>query len=103
MAESTGATTTSEAKVYIVYTEKPTGNKDPKVVHLRTLTSVLGSAEAAKNALVYTYKNAATGFAAKLTPEQAAVMSKQPSVFKVELSKTFHLNKASGVGGFRPH
>ncbi|VVA94980.1 unnamed protein product [Arabis nemorensis] len=77
MAESTGAAPapTSEAKVHIVYTEKPTGDQDPKAFHLRTLSSALGSEEAANDALIYTYKEAATGFSAKLTPEQVAEIS----------------------------
>ncbi|KFK41610.1 hypothetical protein AALP_AA2G150800 [Arabis alpina] len=104
MAESTGATTTSEAKVHIVYTEKPTGNEDPKSAHLRTLSTVLGSEEAANDALIYTYKEAATGFSAKLTPEQVDEISKQPGVIQVVPSQTYKLHTAGGVGGgFKLH
>lgn len=42
MAESTGEpTVSSEAKVHIIYTEKPT-DEEPKNYHLRTLSSALG-------------------------------------------------------------
>lgn len=58
--------------VYIVYTEKPAATVEPESHHLSTLASVLGSEEAAKESLVYVYKNAATGFSAKLTPAQVS-------------------------------
>ncbi|GMN51859.1 hypothetical protein TIFTF001_021015 [Ficus carica] len=77
-SESTPSSTvspSSEAAVYIVYTEQPQSNEDPEAFHLRTLESVLGSKEAAKGALIYVYKSAATGFSAKLTPEQVAEIS----------------------------
>ncbi|VVA94981.1 unnamed protein product [Arabis nemorensis] len=103
MAESTGAPApTSEAKVHIIYTEKPTGNEDPRAYHLRTLTSALGSEQAAKDALIYTYKEAATGFSARLTPEQVAEISKQPGVIQVVPSQTYKLHSGR-VGGFKLH
>ncbi|KAL9270761.1 hypothetical protein AKJ16_DCAP20845, partial [Drosera capensis] len=64
-----------KAAVYIVYTEQPLEGVDAETHHLRTLSSVLGSEEAAKDALIYVYKTAATGFSAKLTPEQVAELS----------------------------
>ncbi|CAN6844645.1 unnamed protein product [Brassica oleracea] len=96
MAESTGEAS-SEAKVHIIYTEKPT-DEEPKDYHLRTLSSALGSEEAAKDALIYSYKEAASGFSAKLTPEQVTEISKQPGVIQVVPSQTYQLHKPVGTG-----
>ncbi|KAK9109927.1 hypothetical protein Sjap_017987 [Stephania japonica] len=49
-----------EAEVHIVYTEKPEG-EEPEAYHVRTLATVLGSEEAAKEAIIYSYKTAASG------------------------------------------
>ncbi|XP_010415915.1 PREDICTED: subtilisin-like protease SBT3.4 [Camelina sativa] len=96
MAETTGdATVSSEAKVHIVYTEKPT-DEEPKTYHLRTVSSALGSEEAANDALIYSYREAASGFSAKLTPEQVAEISKQPGVIQVVPSQTYQLHKPVG-------
>ncbi|CAN1301945.1 hypothetical protein LINPERPRIM_LOCUS25217 [Linum perenne] len=69
MADSTPsvvhpASSSADAAVHIVYTERPDGNEQPEAFHIRTLTSVLGS-----------YKTAASGFSAKLTPDQVEQMS----------------------------
>ncbi|KAK8490956.1 hypothetical protein V6N13_031789 [Hibiscus sabdariffa] len=96
MAESADDTkSSSSAAVHIIYTEKPQ-DEQPEAYHLRTLASVLGSEEAAKDALIYSYKTAASGFSAKLTPEQVAEISKQPGVLQVVPGRTLQLHSGPG-------
>ncbi|XWS24819.1 hypothetical protein CRYUN_Cryun27aG0017600 [Craigia yunnanensis] len=94
MAES-GDLSKSSSAVHIVSTVKPQ-DEQPEAYHIRTLASVLGSEEAAKEALIYSYKTAASGFSAKLTPEQVAEMSKQPGVLQVVPSRMLQLHSAPG-------
>ncbi|KAL2927528.1 Subtilisin-like protease SBT3.16 [Bienertia sinuspersici] len=88
MAEAAPASS-STPNVYIVYTEQPTDGLDYESFHLRTLSSVLGSKEAAKESLIYVYKNAAMGFSAKLTPEQVSEIQKQPGSFRLWRANNF--------------
>ncbi|KAM5578315.1 subtilisin-like protease SBT3.17 [Rosa sericea] len=97
-SSSSSAPLNSESAVHIVYTEKPQQNEEPEAYHIRTLASVLGSEEAAKDALVYSYKTAASGFSAKLTPQQVAEISKQPGVLQVVPSRTLQLHSGPGIG-----
>ncbi|KAG5575605.1 hypothetical protein H5410_055739 [Solanum commersonii] len=48
--------------------------------------------DAAKEALICSYKHAASGFAAKLTPEQVSELAKKPGVLQIVPSKTLHLH-----------
>ncbi|KAL6007682.1 hypothetical protein ACLOJK_033183 [Asimina triloba] len=69
------------ASVHIVYTRRPLeGEEGVDAYHLRTLSTILGSEEAARESLVYVYKTAACGFSAKLTPAQVEQLSSMPSV-----------------------
>nr|XP_043606897.1 subtilisin-like protease SBT3.17 [Erigeron canadensis] len=81
------------AAVHIVYTDRPV-DEDLEIFHMRTLSSVLGSEEAAQGALLYTYKHAACGFSAKLTPKQVEELSKRPGVLQVIESRTMQLHDA---------
>uniref|UniRef100_A0A7N0ZZU8 Inhibitor I9 domain-containing protein n=1 Tax=Kalanchoe fedtschenkoi TaxID=63787 RepID=A0A7N0ZZU8_KALFE len=69
--------------IYIVLTSEPPNKEDKIHFYLRILTRVFGSEEAARNALVYTYTHAITGFSAILTPRQLAKLSEQPEVVSV--------------------
>nr|GMD68663.1 subtilisin-like protease SBT3.17 [Ipomoea batatas] len=88
---------TSDAKVYIVYTHKPEEGVEHEDFHLKTLASVVGSEDAAKEAILYTYKHAASGFSAKLTPAQVDELSKKPGVLQVVRSQTVQLHSRPGL------
>ncbi|WCJ44153.1 Proteinase inhibitor propeptide [Euphorbia peplus] len=96
------AADSSEAAVHIVYTERPS-DEEPEAYHLRILSSLLGSDEAAKDALGYSYKTAASGFSAKLTPDQVDRLSRQPGVLQVVRSETYQLHGARPGGIGRIH
>ncbi|KAM7266680.1 hypothetical protein ACFE04_004577 [Oxalis oulophora] len=95
-SSSTKTPSSEEAKVHIVYTEQPPVGTEAESHHLGTLASVLGSEEAAKEALVYTYSHAATGFSAKLTQDQVDQLSKKPGVLQVLPSQTLQLHSGPG-------
>ncbi|KAJ8506785.1 hypothetical protein OPV22_007671 [Ensete ventricosum] len=97
MAEAT--TKPEEATVQIVYVERPE-TEEPETFHIRTLAAVLGSEEAAKDAVIYHYKHASSGFSAKLTQSQVEQLSRQPGVLQVIPSRTYNLHGSrAGVMG----
>ncbi|MED6130797.1 hypothetical protein PIB30_003817 [Stylosanthes scabra] len=52
-------------------------------VHHKILSSLLGSKEAAKNSILYSYRHGFSGFAARLTKSQAEEVAKFPGVVSV--------------------
>ncbi|KAL2647554.1 hypothetical protein AAZV13_05G125100 [Glycine max] len=54
-----------------------------KMYHHKMLSSLLGSKEAAKNSILYSYKHGFSGFAARLTKYQAEAIAKFPGVVSV--------------------
>ncbi|XP_042436555.1 subtilisin-like protease SBT3.1 [Zingiber officinale] len=90
-ASETAAEEKEDASVYIVFVEEPAG-EEPEAFHIRTLAAVLGSEEAAEQAILFHYTHAAYGFAAKLTPKQAEKLKKQPGVLEVMPSRTYSIH-----------
>ncbi|KAK8952515.1 hypothetical protein KSP39_PZI003559 [Platanthera zijinensis] len=64
----------SNSAVYIVFLN-PSNVVETESMHIETLSSILGGQESAKKAMIYSYKNTVHGFAARLTPEQAAELA----------------------------
>ncbi|KAJ6348046.1 hypothetical protein OIU76_004520 [Salix suchowensis] len=73
-------------------------DKEPEAYHIRTLASVLGSEDAAKEALLYSYNTVASGFSAKLTPQQAEQISKLLGVLQVVPNMKVQLRTGPGIG-----
>ncbi|PWZ14298.1 Subtilisin-like protease SBT3.1 [Zea mays] len=93
-----GQQAATTASVYVVMVKAPAQGVDSEAYHMSILATVLGSEEKAKRALIYSYKAAASGFAAKLTPAQVAALQKHPDVVqalpdvKYTLEDRNHLN-----------
>ncbi|WJX53085.1 hypothetical protein P8452_39122 [Trifolium repens] len=73
------------SSVHIVYMgDKIYHNTETtKKYHQNMLTSLLGSKEAAKNSLLYSYKHGFSGFAARMSKSQAQDIAKFPEVVSV--------------------
>ncbi|PKA51714.1 Xylem serine proteinase 1 [Apostasia shenzhenica] len=94
-----GTGSEDDAAVHIVYVERPEG--EPEAFHIRTLASVVGSEDAAKEALIYHYTHAASGFSAKLTPRQVSELSQKPGVLQVVPSRTVELHSGHAATAYR--
>ncbi|KAJ6803320.1 subtilisin-like protease SBT3.17 [Iris pallida] len=98
MAEQSSTPAAEEPKsVHIVYVDRPV-SEEPEAFHIRTLASVVGSEDAAKDAVIYHYTHAASGFSAKLTAKQVEELAKQPGVLQVTPDGIAHLHKPVRVG-----
>ncbi|KAK7247045.1 hypothetical protein RIF29_41921 [Crotalaria pallida] len=73
------------SSVHIVYLgDKISHNPETtKMHHLKMLSSLLGSKEAARSSILYSYKHGFSGFAARLTKSQAEEIAKFPEVVSV--------------------
>ncbi|XP_052171532.1 cucumisin-like [Diospyros lotus] len=73
-----------ERKVHVVYMgERPKGDAPLASTHHSMLKNVLGSGSSTKDSLVYSYGRSFNGFAAKLTDEEVAKLSKMDGVVSV--------------------
>jgi hypothetical protein len=92
--------------VHIVHVERSEQHaNDAENYHLDILASVVGSKEAAQEAMLYSYNQAMNGFSAKLTPEQVKALQEKPEVIQVTPNRVHTLhdaNFAKGVGGPGP-
>ncbi|XP_022951982.1 subtilisin-like protease SBT5.3 [Cucurbita moschata] len=83
--------TIASKKPYIVYLESQLGYADSKhcsiqqaqVFHYNLLGSLLGSQEAAKESILYSYTRSFNGFAAILNEKEAADLARSPQVISV--------------------
>ncbi|XP_057969305.1 subtilisin-like protease SBT3.9 [Malania oleifera] len=82
------------SKVYIVYMGDSTHHTPQHIEdsHHELLTNLLGSKEAAKDSILYSYKHGFSGFAAVLTKSQAKQVAGFPRVVRVFPSKMFSLH-----------
>ncbi|XP_052163248.1 uncharacterized protein LOC127780385 isoform X1 [Oryza glaberrima] len=65
------------AGVYIVIVQPPADGADTVAYHTCILAAALGSEGRAKEALLYSYRAVASGFAAKLTPPELAALQSE--------------------------
>ncbi|XVF12829.1 hypothetical protein REPUB_Repub08aG0153800 [Reevesia pubescens] len=75
----------AKSNVHIVYmgAKKHEDPETTKMSHYKMLSTLLGSKEAAKNSMLYSYKHGFSGFAARLTESQAEEIAAFPGVVQV--------------------
>ncbi|KAJ8626206.1 hypothetical protein MRB53_019513 [Persea americana] len=81
------------SNVHIVYMGERKHN-DPNTVmgsHHEMLSTLLGSEEAARDSMVYSYRHGFSGFAAKLTKSQAKQIAEFPCVVRVIPNRIYQL------------
>ncbi|KAG0556875.1 hypothetical protein M758_11G082300 [Ceratodon purpureus] len=92
-----------EGSVHIVYVQKSAEHTDNvEDHHLGILESVVGSREAAKEKMLYSYSQAMSGFSAKLTDDQVKALQETPGVLQVVKDQVHTLHQPRGVGGSGP-
>ncbi|GLT64652.1 hypothetical protein SLA2020_371310 [Shorea laevis] len=97
----------TENNVHIVYMGEKK-YEDPariKMIHHEMLSSLLGSKEAAKGSILYSYKHGFSGFAARLTESQADEIAAFPGVVKVIPNRIhkLHTTRSWEFIGLHPH
>ncbi|KAG4211292.1 hypothetical protein ERO13_A02G095500v2 [Gossypium hirsutum] len=93
--------------VHIVYMGEKE-NEDPtltKMFHSKMLSDLLGSKEAAKSSMLYSYKHGFSGFAARLTDSQAKEIEAFPGVVQVIPNQVhkFHTTRSWDFMGLNDH
>ncbi|XP_012470364.1 subtilisin-like protease SBT3.5 [Gossypium raimondii] len=95
------------SNVHIVYMGEKE-NEDPtvtKMFHYKMLSDLLGSKEAAKSSMLYSYKHGFSGFAARLTDSQAREIEAFPGVVQVIPNQVhkFHTTRSWDFMGLNDH
>ncbi|XP_049394262.1 subtilisin-like protease SBT3.4 isoform X1 [Solanum stenotomum] len=85
LSDFLGIQANTESKVHIVYMGRRQHDDIELITsaHHQILTFVLGSPEAARDSIIYSYKHGFSGFAARLTKSQAKKIAELPDVVHV--------------------
>eukprot|EP00246_Nothoceros_aenigmaticus_P012725 TRINITY_DN407_c0_g1_i1.p1 TRINITY_DN407_c0_g1~~TRINITY_DN407_c0_g1_i1.p1 ORF type:complete len:142 (+),score=20.53 TRINITY_DN407_c0_g1_i1:64-426(+) len=99
LSTSIAAMAATDKKVYIVHLErqdKPVA--DVEANHVAFLASVVGGHDAAKDAILYSYKYGVYGFSAKLSSDEVNNLTGKPGVLAVVPSGTAKLHSGHQGG-----
>ncbi|KAK0580478.1 hypothetical protein LWI29_002405 [Acer saccharum] len=99
---------TASSNVYIVYMGDRRTYEEPQLVqesHHELLSYILGSKEAAKDSIMYSYKHGFSGFAAVLTRPQAKLIADLPGVVHVVPNRilSLHTTRSWDFLRVKPH